>query len=349
MHDGEKSSSTLPEVAALHTELHGTLNGPMRGVTLRQLRAFASVARYLSFARAASELRLSPSAVSLQIKELEAAVRLPLIDRATKTLSLTTAGDVLLPEVSRVLAAMDHAGAALDRLRGGRLSCVAVGMVSNAQYFVPRLVAEFHEGRRDVELSLAVGSRELLLDQLHRGEIDLAIIGTPPDGYSGHADRFASQPLGIVASRNHPLAGRAAIELSELVRHDFIVRESGSGTRSAMERFFRSAHLELPRAMQMSSNEAIKQAAMANMGLAFLSLHTAALELRTQLLVSLDVVGLPLVRPWYVVSANPAELGEAVGSLRRFILDVGHRVVAPTFGPGLYGLPLDVCEAAGGE
>jgi DNA-binding transcriptional LysR family regulator len=313
----------------------------MRGVTLRQLRSFAVVARCLSFARSASRLGLSPSAVSLQIKELEVLVGMPLIDRSTKTLSLTPTGELLLPEVGRILDALERAGSALDRLRGERSSRVAVGMVGNAQYFVPRLMARFHERCRDVELSLGVASRERLLDQLQRGEVDLAIIGTPPDGFTGRAEPFASQSLGIVASRSHPLAGQKAIPPSALVHHPFIVRESGSGTRLAMDRFFQSVQIEPAKAMVMSSNESIKQAAMANMGLAFLSLHTAALELRTQLLVTLDVVGLPLVRPWYVVSNHLAAAGDGVSSLRQFILDAGHNAVALPFSPLPFGPALD--------
>lgn len=305
----------------------------MRRVTFRQLRAFVAVARCHSFAQAAAGLRLSPSAVSLQIKELETAVRLPLFNRDAKALSLTPAGDLLLVEADRILSTLDRAALALERLRGGRSARVSVGMVGNAQHFVPRLLARFHEIRGDVQLSLGVGNRDRLLDQLRRGEVDLAIMGSPPDGFVGRADAFGSQPLGVVAPRHHVLAGRRSISPSDLVHHDFIVREIGSGTRSAMERFFRNAQIDPPRVMEMSSNESIKQAVMANMGLAFLSLHTAALELRMQLLVVLDVVGLPLLRPWYVVSNQLSDAAETVGSLRRFILEAGDGAVAPLIGP----------------
>jgi len=319
----------------------------MRGVTLRQLRAFAVVARGRSFARAAVELRLSPSAVSLQIKELEAAVRLPLFDRADRTVSLTPAGQVLLAEAERILAALERAGAALRQLREGHADRVAVGMVGNAQYFMPRLLARFHERYRGVALSLAIGSREWLLDRLGCGDVDLAIIGTPPDGFAGRADLFATQPLGIVAPPGHVLASQRQIEPSALAGHDFIVRERGSGTRSAMERFFGAAQIEPPRVMEMSSNESIKQAVAANLGLAFLSLHTAALELQARLLVALDVVGLPVLRPWYVVSRPQGTAAEPVNSLRHFILEAGHSAANQPFGLGADGAnPVGQADAA---
>lgn len=307
----------------------------MRGVTLRQLRAFAVVAQQHSFARAAAELRLTPSAVSLQIKELELAVRLPLFERLSKSVSLTRAGELLLLDTHRMLAALDHADQALHRLRGTQPGRISVGVVSNAEYFVPRMLARFHEQRGDIDLSLSVGNREQLLEHLECGKVDLAIMGTPPEGLAARADSFAAQPLGIVAAGSHPLAGRSAISPSELAQCNFIVRESGSGTRSAMEGFFRNSRIEPPRVMEMSSNESIKQAVMANMGLAFLSLNSAALEVRAQLLVTLDIVGLPLLRPWYVVRGNRAGPSEAISSLRRFILDMGGG--AMTLDSGLAG------------
>ena len=322
--------------------------GLLRGVTLRQVRAFDCVARCLSFARAADELRLSPSAVSLQIKELELTVQLALVDRQHKTLALTPAGEVLLPEVARILATLDHAGWALERYRTGAPRRVGVGMVGNAQYFVPRLLARFREQHAGIELSLEVRNRERLLDQLQRGEIDLAIMGTPPDSFVGRVDAFAAQPLGIVAPPRHPLAGRQAIAPSELVAHDFIVREHGSGTRSSMERFFRSAQIDPPRVMEMGSNEAIKQAVMAAMGLAYLSLHSVALELHASLLVALDVVGLPLMRPWCVVSGPSSRDHDAISSLRRFILETGGDAVGPALGDRPHAPSFAAREAVAG-
>lgn len=316
----------------------------MRHATLRQLRAFAIVARHRSFARAACDLRLSPSAVSLQIRELEAALRLPLLDRSGRVVSLTDGGERVLAEVDRILAALDQASRVLEHLRGDhsdRGGRVTVGMVGNAQYFVPRLLARFHEARDDIGLTLRVGNREQLLEQLQRGGIDLAIMGAPPQAFDGRAEAFSSQSLGIVAANDHALTRRRSIPASDLVRQGFIVREPGSGTRSAMERFFRSADIQPPRVMEMSSNESIKQAVMADMGLAFVSLQSVALELQAQLLVSLDVVGLPLVRPWYVLSNSSVGARETVAHLRRFILEAGDRDVMPECPPAFQASPLD--------
>jgi DNA-binding transcriptional LysR family regulator len=303
----------------------------MRGATLRQLKAFSLVARHQSFVRAAAELHLTPPAVSMQIKDLEQALGLPLFDRNGKGVALTRAGELLLVDVHRALQALQDAEDTLTRLRGRETGVVSVGMVSNAKYFLPRLLALFHERHRDVRLHLAVGNREQLVDQLRRGLVDLAVMGTPPPGLDANAEAFATQPLGIVAAPEHPLNGATAIPVAALAACDFIVREPGSGTRAAMDRFFRDACIEPPRVMEMTSNEAIKQAVIGNMGLAFLSLHTVGLELRDRLLVAVDVVGLPLLRRWFVVGLDAGSATASAQALRRFIGDEGGAFIARQF------------------
>ena len=152
----------------------------MRGATLRQLRAFSSVARHHSFQRAAAELHLTPSAVSLQIKELEQALKLPLFGRSGRTSCLTPAGELVLIDVNRALLALKDADDKLNRLRGEETGVVSVGMVSNAKYFLPRILAGFHSAHPRVELRVSVGNREQLLRQLSNSEVDFAVMGQPP-------------------------------------------------------------------------------------------------------------------------------------------------------------------------
>jgi DNA-binding transcriptional LysR family regulator len=303
----------------------------MRGASLRQLRAFAAVARHHSFARAAGELHLTPSAVSLQIKELEQTVGLPLFGRSGKAASLTRAGELLLVDVRRALLALQDADDTLSRLRGRETGVVSVGMVSNAEYFLPRLLARFHEAHAGVELRVSVANREQLLRQLANNEVDLAVMGEPPADLDIRSEALASQPLGILAAPEHSLAAGRAIPVVALAQHAFVVREPGSGTRAAMDRFFRESQIAPPRVMELSSNETIKQAVIANMGLAFLSLHTVGLELQGRVLVVLDVVGLPIIRRWHVVQWGSDPLTEAAESLRQFIIEWGGGLIARQF------------------
>jgi DNA-binding transcriptional LysR family regulator len=303
----------------------------MRGVTLRQLRAFCAAARHLSFAKAAEELHLTPPAITMQIKELEAVVGLPLFDRMAKTVRLTVSGEYLLVYARRVLATLKDADDAMARLRGAETGRIAIGMVSTAKYFLPRLLAKFRAEHRGVDMQLAVGNREQLVRQLHDNEVDLAVMGRPPRELDTRAEPFAAHPHAVVASPEHPLAKRRGIAPPALADEEFIVREPGSGTRAAMEHFFREHRISPPQVMEMASNETIKQAVIANMGLAFLSLHTAGLELSTGNLVVLDIVGLPIVRRWHIVNIRGKPLSPAAEALRYFVLEQGEAHIAAQF------------------
>lgn len=303
----------------------------MRAATLKQLRSFSAAARHLSFARAAEELHLTPPAVTMQIKELETAVGLPLFDRGAKTVALTMSGEYFLVYARRVLATLKEAEDAMARLRGAESGRVTIGMVSTAKYFLPRLLARFRAEHRGVEMRLSVGNREQLVRQLHDNEVDLAVMGRPPRELDTRAEPFAAHPLSVVASPEHPLASKREIAPSALADQEFIVREPGSGTRAAMEHFFREQRIAPPQVMEMTSNETIKQAVIANMGLAFLSLHTCGLELTTRQLVTLDVVGLPILRRWLIVNVGGKPLVPAAEALRYFVMEQAEALLAAQF------------------
>jgi DNA-binding transcriptional LysR family regulator len=292
----------------------------MKGVTLRQLRAFALLARTHSFARTAAALHVSPSAVSLQIKELERAVDVQLLERTGKQLTISRAGELLLVDVNRALAALDDAAHMLAQFRSPTNGVVTLGMVSSTKYFLPTLLARFHTVHPEIDVRLAVCNRAQLLRRLATLELDLVVMGTPPEEYASHAEPFASQSLGIVASPQHELAGRQQLPISALADQAFVVREPGSGTRAAMERLFREAQISPPSAIEVASNETIKHFVAANMGLAFLSLNTVTLELAAGVLTVLDVEGLPITRRWYLVHNPERPVGDAAETLRRFIL-----------------------------
>jgi len=303
----------------------------MKGVSLRQLRVFASVARHLSFARAAEELHLTQPAVSMQVKELEAAVSLPLFERAGRAVRLTTPGEYFLVYARRVLSTLKEADTVMSGLRGLQTGRMTIGMVSTAEYFLPRLVARFRAEHPAVQMRLAVGNREQLVRQLRENEVDLAVMGRPPRDLDTRGEPFAAHPLSIIASPEHKLAGRRAIAPKALENEEFIAREPGSGTRAAMEHFFRDERISPPFAMEMTSNETIKQAVIANMGLAFVSLHTVGLELEAGQLVALRVAGLPIVRRWHVVNIQGKPLTPAAEAFRYFMLEQAEPLLAAQF------------------
>ncbi|HVR51587.1 MAG TPA: LysR substrate-binding domain-containing protein [Pseudorhodoferax sp.] len=304
----------------------------MRNATFRQLRVFSEVARHLSFARAAQALHLTPPAVTMQVKELEGHVGLPLFERNGRQVALTTVGEYMLVHARRILATLKDAedtAARLQKLEAGTLS---IGMVSTAKYFLPHLLAAFRREHPGVEIRLAVGNREQLVRMLHANEVDIAVMGRPPKELATRAEPFAAHPHVFVAAADHPLARVTPLPVQALAEQDFIVREPGSGTRAAMERFLTDANVQLRVSMEMASNETIKQAVMAGMGMSFLSLHTLGLELDNRLIALLDVQGAPVLRAWNVVHTLSKLLSPAAEAFRYFVLERGEAYLAEQFG-----------------
>ncbi len=275
-------------------------------------------------ARAAETLHLTPPAVSMQVKELEAQVGLPLFDRSGRNVSLSTAGEYFVVHARRLLAALKEADDAMARLKKLEHGLLTIGLVSTAKYFVPHLLARFREEHPGVDVRLRVlGNREQLVEQMQAGEIDLSIMGRPPKEMRTRAETFAPHPLVFVAPPGHPLLGSGPHRVDDLAPYPILAREQGSGTRTAMENFFAAHRFEPRITMEMSSNETIKQAVMAGLGLSFMSLHTMGLELRSGLLQLLDVADAPVMRGWNVVHLAARLLSPAAEAFRYFILEHG--------------------------
>jgi DNA-binding transcriptional LysR family regulator len=296
----------------------------MRRLTLRQFRVFEAVARHLSFSRAAEELHLSQPAVSMQVRGIEAILGLPLTEQLGKKIYLTEAGREVLHASRQITARLDDLQANLMQLRGiegGRLNLAVTTTVSAV---ATDILARFRREHPGVAIHLDVSNRESVLGQLAANRIDLAIMGQVPDGLDLEATRFMDNPLVVIAPPRHPLARRKKVSLRDLASEPFLVREAGSGTRGAMERFFADKGLELRTSMEMSSNEAIKQAVQAGLGLGILSLQTLELELALKRLAVLDVEGFPIMRHWYVVHRIDKRLSPATQGFKEFVLGVAH-------------------------
>jgi DNA-binding transcriptional LysR family regulator len=307
----------------------------MKHVTLRQLKVFEAVARHLSFSRAAEELHLTQPAVSMQVKQLEEQAGLPLTEMVGKKVFLTAAGDEVARHARRIAQQLREAGEALDAIKGVRGGRLSIGVISTAKYFAPRLLAEFRRRKPGIELNLRVHNRETIVRQLADNEIDLAIMGQPPQEFTTVAEAFADHPLVIVAPPDHPLANRQEVAPGLLNEETFLIREPGSGTRATMERYFADVGITPRQVTEMVGNETIKQAVMAGLGLAFISAHTVSLECEVGRLVKLPVTGTPIVRRWFVVHRAEKELLPVAETFKDFLLTEAPGLMAdrPTHQP----------------
>ncbi|MDR2012953.1 MAG: LysR family transcriptional regulator [Rhodanobacter sp.] len=303
----------------------------IRSLTLRQLQIFIVAARHQSYARAAEELHLTPPAVSMQLKPLEDTVGLPLFERVGKKLALTQAGELLRHHAARVIGELQDAEQVLGSLKGLRGGRTTVGLVTTAKYFAPKLLAQFAQRHPQVDIHFLVGNRETLINALRDNEIDFAVMGRAPEMLDTQAEAIAENPHVLVAPKSHRFKAARTIDFHDLRDEAFLMREPGSGTRLVMEALFKQ-HLFTPKRMVMlGSNETVKQAVMAGLGVSLLSLHSLELELRLREISLLDVVGIPVLRNWHIVHMSAKKLAPAAAAFREYLLTTTQPHLDKTF------------------
>jgi LysR family transcriptional regulator, low CO2-responsive transcriptional regulator len=291
-----------------------------RHLTVRQLEVLAAVGREGSVTAAAEALHLTQPAVSMQLRQLEQQLELALFETVGRRLQITEPGKELVQLAIELLARLDDLEQTARSLRGVGHGRVRLGVVSTAKYFAPRLLAQFVKLHGGVEFRLTIHNRAEIIDQLQSYAIDLGIMGQPPEGMHLEGTAFAPNPLIAIAAPSHALSLRRGLRPLELADQPFVVREPGSGTRSAMDRYLADHDVKVRQVMEADSNETIKQAVMAGIGLGFLSLHTVRAELASGRLALLDVLGLPLRRQWFVVHSRKRRLTPAAQEFLQYVL-----------------------------
>lgn len=304
----------------------------MRAPTSRHLRIVAAIAKSGKISSAASALGVTGPAVTLQLQQLEAMVGLPLFERDKRLMRPTAAGEILVDCARHVDERLRSCVEALDALAGRRAGKVHIGVASTAKYFAATALGGFKNRAPDLDLRLHVANRSEVVKALGSLETDLAIMGHPPEELKVVSFELGDHPHVFIASPQHPLAGRRRIPIERLARETLLLREQGSGTRILTERLLSKADVRPRNFMEISSNETIKQAVMADFGLALISGHTIAAEIESQRLAVLDVMGLPIIRKWYLVRHHEKRLLPPAKALwdflveegRNYLPDVGH-------------------------
>lgn len=296
----------------------------MRNLTLRQLRAVRAVMRHRKISAAAAQLGLTAPAVTLQIKEVERELGITLFDRTVDGVHPTFAGRAVVEAARMIEDRLEELSSDIDAIKGVRKGALTLGVVSTAKYFAPRIVASFMKLYPGINLQLMVGNRAEVVAALEARTVDMALMGRPPRDLPVRSVLIGDHPLVIVAAPDHPLAKERAISKDRIAREPFLVRETGSGTRSSLEFFFADIPDRLDRiGTEMGSNETIKQAVMAGLGVAFISAHVIELEMELHRLVILDVVGLPIHRQWFLVSRSDRTLAHALATFQDFLVARG--------------------------
>jgi LysR family transcriptional regulator, low CO2-responsive transcriptional regulator len=299
------------------------MSRPLKNATLRQLATFHTLARLGSVSRTAEEMHLTQPAVSLQLGILEESAGTPLLARGVRGVRLTEAGELLATYSERMLALWREAGEAMAAQRGQVAGTLRVGAVTTAEYLLPQLLLAFVREHPQVKVKLQVGNRGEIVGKLAAQDIDLAIMGRAPPELKVVAAPFARHPMAFVTAPTHPLMSLAAPSLQDINDANLLVRERGSGTRTAVEQLHKAGGVEMRVGAEMSSNEAIKQMCAAGFGVAFISLHACVLELKSGLLAQVPMANHPIMRDWYVICLDGRPVPAAAAAFSAYLQEHG--------------------------
>jgi len=296
-------------------------------LTFRQLKVFEAVARLLNYTQAARELHLSQPAVSMQIKQLEEQTNSPLIEKLGKKLYLTEVGHEMYNYARSTMQQLLDLEETIGQMKTLQQGHLKIAVASTANHFVIRLLGRFAKVHPKISISLDVTNRKSLLNILDKNECDLVIMGRPPINSKLTSVPFLENPLVVVSHPEHQMVGEKQVSLKTLAKHEFVTRELGSGTRSAVEHFFSDHNMEFNSKMSMSNNRAIKHAAEEDLGLAIVSLHTLELELKAKTLAIINVKDFPIYRHWYIVQREGKRLSPIATVFREYAIQEAKKVM----------------------
>ena len=285
--------------------------------TLPQLRVFEASVRLGNFSRAAQELNMAQPTASVQIKKLTETVGLPLYEQIGKRVYLTDAGQRLYTGCEDVFRALSTLEETLNGLRDTDSGHLRLAASSTGKYFAPRMLGAFMQRHPGVQASLEIHNRKTLIERLANNEDDLYIFAAPPGREDVVSQALLPNPLVVFARDDHPLAHERQVSFERIAAEPFLLREPGSGTRLLAAKLFERHGLSPRVRMELNTDEAIKEAILAGLGLAIMSRFTLRLEPSRSRLVCLDVDGFPLENHWHL--AYPA--GKQLSAVARAFMD----------------------------
>lgn len=292
-------------------------------LTFKQLRALSSVATTGSISRAAEQLHLSPPAVHSQLRSLEANFGCEMLIRDSHGRFVATdEGVALLEAHNRSQAGLRLAINRIDALHKGLAGLVVLGVVSTGKYFAPSLVAQLRKTHPDIKVVLKIGNRNMIMQALEDRAIDLAIMGRPPRMPAVTAYVIGDHPHVLVVPPGHKLLELPRIDPEDILAEPFILREEGSGTRILCVRYLDRIGGGQPyESVEMGSNETIKQAVIAGLGIALISVHAVTEELRSYRLIAPVIKDIPIMRSWFILHRQDQALTGATERVLEFIRD----------------------------
>ena len=283
-------------------------------LNFHQLRIFYTVARRKSFSRAAESLDISQPAVSIQVRELEKALGMPLLHRRSKGLQLTQVGETVYDYAHRIFSLsseMQETIHEVQELKTGHLTLGA--STTPGEYILPVAIGRFRQQYPGVQVELRISNTRSIVNQILQRDLDLGMIGADLEGGGDDLEvsTYAMDEIVLVASPDHPLSQRKGVILAEVMQEGLVMREDGSATRQTAEECMAYLGVEPRIAIELGSNQAVKLAAASGVGVGVISRHGIGAETRAGLLRVLDVAGWSCTRPLTLVYLREKRLSPA--------------------------------------
>ncbi|NMM50073.1 LysR family transcriptional regulator [Marinigracilibium pacificum] len=299
--------------------------------TLHQLRVFAAVAEQQSVTKAAESLFMTQPAVSIQLKHLQDQFDVPLTEVIGRKIHITDAGEELAVLAKEILDNVDEIQVKMSALKGVTAGKLKLGVVSTGKYFMPHFISEYHEKYPEVKLIVDVSNRRKVLSSLQSNEVDFAVVSILPELDGIEHLEIMPNPLYVVSGPDNNYDVGKEISPKELEQMPFILREEGSGTRAMLEKYIQENDIDPKVMLELTTNEAVKQAIMAGLGISVISAYSMRLELKNNELKILPVKGYPLVNTWYLVWLKGKKFSPASSEFLTFIKESKERIYQDKF------------------
>lgn len=289
-------------------------------ITFRQLRLFLALAESGSVSAAAKAMHVTQPTASMQLKEVSMAVGVPLYEVISKKIYLTDVGKELAKTAREMVQAWNSFEQGVDAAKGLTRGKLKVAVVSTAKYFMPRLIGSFCKKFPEIDVSLEILNRDGVVQRMRQNLDDLYIMSQPPSDIDLSDDVFMSNPLVTIAAVSDPLLRRFKLPLEELAGRRFILREKGSGTRMAVDQFFKKSKFRPDVRMELGSNEAIREAVAGGLGIGVVSSHSLLGIKKQHGVAVVDAIGFPVVSNWHIVHPQSKKLSPVAAAFKTHLL-----------------------------
>jgi len=300
-------------------------------ITLHQLKAFQAIAKYQSITKAAEAMSMTQPAVSIQLKNLQEQFEVPLTEIIGKRIHITEFGQELVDTADRIfgeLGQIEEKMLELKELLGGK---IRISAVSTGKYIIPYLMADFMKVHPHVEISLEVSNRNKVLAHLQENATDLALVSLLPEDLDLENIQLAENKWFLACSPENKESFQTYIHSGAWDKVRFVLREKGSGTRTIMEKFFNERDIPVENRLELTTNEAVKQALMAGLGTSLLSNYSMAQEIKEGRIAVLEFPDLPLKADWKLIWLKQKKHSPAVKAFIRWLSENRKEVLSKHF------------------